>query len=360
MAKVLGMTYTLNTSNPWIYCDYPENVKEEYLGDKGYFINRQSVSAGTGQIFYEHAIPTLTTDLYHGIRIYNGNDSNVTFKVLNYGHANRTSKNKNLESADSWYKFFKEVNAATYTIPAKKSIWICEEKIPAKTGLFTGNLRFNTSASVVIATYIYKNKNSIPDKTTYVPYATTAGESNYKVYSGLGAGYFFTAKQQTLRISQFPSDKVIKFITHARDNTNYTINVTSGTSQHEYIPLKLVSNKNLIAQYKGDTKNDPLHNLGNWCAQYYFPITFNNDTNQDVVIKCRISCKSSATGGYAMPIINCEGTILRNALYITSTPPYWEWKTITIPANTSKNLNYQFILGANSTTNLEHQFILQN
>lgn len=51
MAKVLGMTYTLNTSNPWIYCNYPENVKEEYLGDKGYFINRQSVSAGTGQIF---------------------------------------------------------------------------------------------------------------------------------------------------------------------------------------------------------------------------------------------------------------------------------------------------------------------
>ena len=147
---------------------------------------------------------------------------------------------------------------------------------------------------------------------------------------------------------------------HKKTNTNYTINGTSGTSQHEYIPLKLVSNKNLIAQYKGDTKNDPLHNLGNWCAQYYFPITFNNDTNQDVVIKCRISCKSSATGGYAMPIINCEGTILRNALYITSTPPYWEWKTITIPANTSKNLNYQFILGANSTTNLEHQFILQN
>ena len=36
MAKVLGMTYTLNTSNPWIYCNYPENVKEEYLGDKGY------------------------------------------------------------------------------------------------------------------------------------------------------------------------------------------------------------------------------------------------------------------------------------------------------------------------------------
>ena len=168
------------------------------------------------------------------------------------------------------------------------------------------------------------------------------------------------SRQQTLRISQFPSDKVIKFITHARDNTNYTINGTSGTSQHEYIPLKLVSNKNLIAQYKGDTENDPLHNLGNWCAQYYFPITFNNDTNQDVVIKCRISCKSSATGGYAMPIINCEGTILRNALYITSTPPYWEWKTITIPANTSKNLNYQFILGANSTTNMEHQFILQN
>ena len=47
MAKVLGMTYTLNTSNPWIYCNYPENVKEEYLGDKGHFINRQSVSAGT-------------------------------------------------------------------------------------------------------------------------------------------------------------------------------------------------------------------------------------------------------------------------------------------------------------------------
>lgn len=261
MAKFLGLTYTLNTSNPWIYCNYPENVKAEHLGDRGFFINRQSVSAGTGQIFYEHAIPTLTTDHYHGIRIYNGNSSSVTFQVLNYGHANRTTTNKNLESADSWYKFFKDVNAATYTIPAKKSIWICEEKIPAKTGLFTGNLRFKTSASVVIATYIYKNKASIPDTTTYVPYSTTSNDSNNKVYSGLGAGYFFTAKQQTIKISEFPSDGIVKFISHARNNTNYTINGTSGTTQHEYIPLKLVSNNNLIAKYLGDTSNSPLHNF---------------------------------------------------------------------------------------------------
>lgn len=359
MPKTLRMSYTLNTSNPWIYCNYPENVKAEHLGDKGYFINRQSTPTGTGQIFYEHSISTLSTVHYHGIRIYNGNSSSVTFKVLNYGHANRTTKNENLESGDSWYKFFKEVNAATYTIPAKKSIWICEEQIPANTGLFTGNLRFNTSAPVVIATYIYKNKANIPDTTTCVPYTATPGENQYKVYSGLGAGYFFTAKQQSLKISDFPADGIVNFISHARNNTNYTINGTSGTTQHEYIPLKLVSNSNLIAKYLGNTSNDPLHNLGNWCAQYYFPFTFDNDTNKDVTIRCRVLSNSSATGGYAMPIINCDGTILYNAIYITATPLYWEWKTITIPANTSKTLNYQFILGANSTTNMEHQFILQ-
>ena len=316
MAKLLGTTYTLNTSNPWIYCNYPENVTAEHLGDKGFFINRQSVPAGTGQIFYEHATPSLETVHYHGIRIYNGNSSSVTFQILNYGHANRTSTNLNLESADSWYKFFKNGNAATYTIPAKKSIWICEEKIPAKTGLFTGNLRFKTSATVVIATYIYKNKANIPDTTTCIPYSATPVDK-YKVYSGLGAGYYFTAKQQTINVSDFTSDGIVEFISHARNNTNYVINGIPGSMQHEYIPLKLVSDNKLIAEYLGNANNNPLHNLGNWCAQYYFPLVFNNNTSKAVTIKCRIVCRSSAVGSYAMPIINCNGTILKNTLYVT-------------------------------------------
>lgn len=357
MSKTLHMTYTLNTESPWIYCNYPENVKEEHLGEKGYFINRQSAPTGTGQIFYEHSIREISVDCYHGIRIYNGNNSNVTFKILNYGHANRTSRNQNLESAESWYKYFKDINAATYTIAPKKSIWICEEKIPAKTGLFTGNLRFNTSAPVVIATYVYKNKNNIPDTTTFVPYSATPGKTESKVYSGLGSGYFFTAKKQTLKISEFPSDGIVNFITHARNNTNYTINGKSGTIQHEYIPLTLVSNKNLIAKYVGNTSNDPLHNLGNWCAQYYFPFTFINDTNKAVTIKCRVLSKSGATNSYAMPIFNCNGQIYRNSIYIASSPLYWDWNKLTIPANSSKTFDFQFILGANSTTNMEHQFI---
>lgn len=359
MAKTLNMSYTLNTDRPWIYCNYPENFPAIYVADKGYYINRQSVSAGTGQLFYEHSIPNLAGSHYHGIRVYNGNSSSVTFKILNYGHANRTITTENWESAQSWMRFWQNNNAATYTIQAKKSIWICEESIPGGTGLFTGNLRFNTSAPVVIATYIYQDKSRIPDSTKCIPYSPQAGVQKYKVYSGLGNGYYFTAAQKTIKVSEFPSgDGIIKFKTHTRDNTNYSINGVDGKIQHEFIPLKLVSNPNLVAEYNGNTENDPLHNLGNWCAQYYFPFVFTNDSNKAVTIKCRVQCKSTATSGAAMPIINCNGSIYRD-VQPASSGKYLEWKTITIPAGSSTTLNYQFVLGANSLTNIEHQFILQ-
>ena len=152
MAKQLSVNYSLNTGSKWVYCNYPEKPTVSALGDSSYgscCVNRQTVD-GTGQIFYSYNTNDLTTDCNFGIRVYNPGSSAVTVTRTNYGHSNsKTDGGWDAESVKSWYRFFISTSK-TFSVPAKKSVWISEESAPKGT-IFSGNLRMTTTGSVVVA-----------------------------------------------------------------------------------------------------------------------------------------------------------------------------------------------------------------
>ncbi len=344
MAKTLTMKYTLNTENPWIYCNYPEKIAEHpgCFGENGKAVNRQSVSAGTGQIFYSYNAEGVTHKMGIAIRVYNPGTSSISFKRLYYGHAdsiNNPGDFWNGMSYISWEKFFASTSKG-WTIPAKGSAWICDESIPAK-AMFSGNLRFSTSGQAVIAVYLYKNsKNDIPASTTVYPY-----DNKSTVYSGCGNGYFFTASPITIKATDIIANSSVSFETNNRSSTNCTVNNKANTS--EIIPIKIAGTS--LTASASQTGN--LRNLANWCAQYAIPVKFVNDTNVKFTFVC--ACVNPDTKD-KYPVIIDAGKVLHACLKTGNSR--FDFKRISVPAGQTLEYTYQYILGTNSYGIMKHVF----
>ena len=201
--------------------------------------------------------------------------------------------------------------------------------------IFSGNLRFTASASVVIAVYIYKSKANIADSTSIYPYNKNNSETASQ-YSGYGNGYYLTASGITIKLSDILNSGGVYFTTNSRNNTNFTVNNSS--TMDEIIPIH-IAGTSYVAKV---SEKVPLRNLANWSAQYYFPITFINDLDTKAhTVRCQIC---SPDVNKKLPIVNCGGTI-SSAVIESATKP-WEWKTVSVKDKLT--LNYQFILGTNS------------
>lgn len=89
------LTFTRN-NRPILYTNYPEALMEHddtgnpddtkgyALADNGYYINRQTVSAGEAQIFFSHWNQK-TTAIKYRIHIRNLSSSDATVTVSNIG-----------------------------------------------------------------------------------------------------------------------------------------------------------------------------------------------------------------------------------------------------------------------------------
>lgn len=342
MAKQLSLNYSLNTGSQWVYCNFPEVLPTDAYGDSGYgshCLNRQTVT-GTGQIFYSYNTANLTADCHFGIRVYNPGTTSITFKRSNYGHSDSLKDGAwNQVPIKSWQRFFQST-ATTYTIPAKGTVWICDEVIP-KGRIFSGNLRYNTSGSAIVAVYIYKTKANIAASTPIYPYDKVShGPSQY---SGYGNGYFFTASEITIKLSDIVNNGGVYFETNYRKNSNYTVN--DSTTTDEMIPIN-IAGTSYVAK---NGAASPLGNVANWSAQYFFPIKIVNDLGGTRQVKCYIE---SGTNSEKYPIINCGGAVTSQKINGTSDP--WLWKTISV--TDTATFNYQFILGTNSTEYIKHMF----
>ena len=343
-AKKLSMTYSLNRENPWLYCNYPEVIQENLgcFGEDGKAINRQGVSAGTGQIFYSYNATNVTRKIGIAIRVYNPGTTSITFKRLYYGHAdsvNDPGEYWNAMAYISWERYFASTTR-TWTIPAKGSIWICDERIPAK-AMFTGNLRYSTSGNAVIAVYLYKdNKNDISATTTIYPY-----DNKSTVYSGCGKGYFFTASPVTVKASEIIANGSVYFETNRRANMDYVIN--NDSNMNEMIPIK-IAGSTLTASAD---QNAPLRNLANWCAQYSIPVKLVNDTASRFVFKC--ACVGYDTKG-RYPVIVDGGKVLHGKMLGDNMR--YDFKSIAVNAGETVYFTYQYILGTNSVGSVKHVF----
>lgn len=348
MPKQLSVNYSLNTENKWIYCNYPEGLTTEHFGhafadsDSGSFCLNQQTVNGTGQIFYSYnAMDLLALDktekCYFGISVYNPSSSAITFTRKNYGHSNSKDDGWDGIPFKSWERFFQS-SSKQFTIPSNKAVWICDEVIPSC--IFTGNLRYTTSGSAIITAFIYKTKSKIPDATSIYPYDKT---QNHKQYSGYGNGYFFTASEITIKLSDIVKNNGVYFETNNGANKMCTINGSSTTN--ELIPIHIAGTSD-IAQYGAKS---PLHNIANWCAQYFFPIKLINDLGGTRQVRCWIESMSKKE---QYPFVNCDGKITHEKLTFQGDTHIFKEISVTNTAT----FNYQFIFGTNSSGYVKHMF----
>ena len=356
---------SINTDSSWVYCNFPENITDNtMLADKSNVsLNRQVVKAGNVQIFYSH-YNQLSANLHYGIRIYNPNSTSVTITPTNYGHSDSEPGWSNA-SGCSWENFFKGPNGCLITskteLKPNESLWIMDKSI--KLGVFSGNLRFSTTKSVAVSVYAYFDRSKVGNATTIFSYDNAFSEVKNEeerkkmkmVYSGLGEGFFFTAKQITLKASEILEKGGIYFSTHCRNYTPSYLMEVNKVEKSELIPIHIAGTDKIAAV----GKSSPLHNVGNWCAQYYIPIRLENDLNYPITFSGYVQTGVKKDNEIASIFIISSGSNTKYGKVSSQKFNSWNWLNCTIPANDSIDDAYQFIFGTNSTTPVNHIFTVK-
>lgn len=344
-ATQIPLAYTRNTSNKWLYCNWPEGLRaNEYsitaLGDKtyngvtfNYYLNKaQNLPAGTYQLFYSYRDAFNFGPLYVGMQIWNPNASSITFTDRYHGYKTAAANTLAGDFAGMpWQDYFASSPSSPYTINATSAYWAFENSIP-QGYQFTGNINFQISNTATIFLYIYKVRNSIDGTAIAYP---TSGDP--RMYSGLGAGYFSTASTITLKASELTNGKYF-LLTYPDSFSGLTINGTSATS--DLIPITQVGS--------GITYSPPTANLGNWSAQYYYTLALKNDLSTSKTFEAYVRADYTLKDS-TVPIIQsgsqCKYAQIRPE---TTTNNAWRWLSQTVAAGQTYTDSFQYILGTNS------------
>lgn len=224
----LPLSYGLNSTSKWIYCNYPEKLRSDSFGDTNLgnkCLNQVTVPTGTHQIFYSYNTVNMTDTIKFGIQIFNPNPTSITFRKLYGGHADSAESGGWTGSIlNSWSRYFASSPENSITISSNGSYWCLEESVP-KSRIFSGSIRFSVSDAAIITVYAYKNKNMING--TAIPYLYN-GDYGHQ-YSGYGNGYFFSANL-TLKASELASGGKWFKTNCPTGLPNISINGTSQTS----------------------------------------------------------------------------------------------------------------------------------
>lgn len=347
-SNIIPLEFSLDTTLSWIYCNYPEQITSStgVFADtdlNNRYLNRATVKNST-QIFYSYQDQGQNETYYFGIQVYNPNSQSVTVSIKNKGHADNSypPTGWRATAGEPWVQFFKGSNDKV-TVPSGTSQWILNTRVnPGKA--FSGNMRLKIepeNLNVSITVYMYKNINKV-NRITAIPYERAKGMKNGQ-YSGIGKGYFFMSKKIILRASELLNkDKWFLTNTKKEDLNNITGSLNNikvnGISGSDSIPLTLL-NGDIISP------ND-VNNLANWCAQYYFPIQFINDTSITRTFKGYIRTAANRSDSWAVMSsgYDCKYSNTLN----TNTLPTWNWTDVTVKRDDTYEDAYQAILGTNS------------
>ncbi len=356
----IPMKFSMDTDGRWIYCNYPERITSDSMfgdSDKGnVWLNQKTISAGEAQIFYSH-YNQYKSNIHYGIQIFNPNSNSVKITPSNCGHSNGEWKDVN---AGSWVRFFNGASdcgtTTTKTVEPNGSFWILDKVIP-KGCAFSGNLRFGTSGTVIVTVYAFLDRYKISGAGSQYRYDGASVQ-----YSGYGAGYFLTAAEITLKASDVLNNGGKFFQTcyseypKAVKGEENPMEV-NGKAQSDMVPIH-IAGTNLVAT--GKREDEPLHNIGNWCVQYYIPVRFNNDTNRDVVFKGYIQPgEDNENENFYILSSGSSNTVYQR---VGSTGNRtWHWTNYTVPAHTTSAVQIcQFILGTNSSKHVNHIWKVEN
>lgn len=330
------LTPTRNTA-PWIYCNYPEmldyNGKGMAFADNGYYINQQTIN-GSASLFYSHWYRG-TGSIKYRIQIWNGNSSSATVTRNNIGH---TTGWGNAATAVSG--FFAS-SSTTISVPANSAGWLTNEYTISANTPFSGMVSFTTNKSVVITVYAYRSASTITGNAVAFPYSTTYA-NDVTVYSGRGPGSFLTFNHGTKNVSTLS--------TPYRYSTN--ANGVSVRNINELVPISIVGTNKTADINSSDTT---LQNLGNWCAQNYHTITFNNNTTSTATVYGYVG--SNIAGN--TQVINRGGAVKS---YVFSDQPSgmhtWRWCKLVLSANESHTFDFQQILASYGMAATFHEWKL--
>ena len=362
-SSVIPIELSINTESPWIYCNYPEHITdEEMLADENNArLIRQEVPAGNVQVFYSHFNEIKEDNdkkeedkeyinIRYGIRIYNPNNFDVTITPTNCGHSDGTWADT---SGGVWQRFFKGVGDCVIKTATKvspyKSLWIMDKLITP--GVFSGNLRFTTTASVAVSVYAYKNRSNVGDSTKTYLYDEKSVQ-----YTGIGEGFFFSVNKITLNASELFEGKY--FSTQRKQYSPKSLVKVNGEAKSDLIPIHIAGSN----QIAGPGEDRPLHNVGNWCAQYYIPIRLYNDTNSKVTFKAYVHTGAEKSQNGEIPgstFIISSGSSTQFGAVGGENPKAWNWLKCEVEPYEAIDDAYQYIFGTNSSAHVNHVFIAE-
>lgn len=356
----IPVSYTYNSSNKWIYCNYPENLLTSHFGDstlENKCLNQVTVSAGTHTIFFSYQYNNgteggATTPFNFGIQVFNPLNKTLNFRILKSGYG--TNRMDDYGSwagvaGKSFVDFFDSTPQVTRSISANGSYWFGTKELQNYSGLVSGAIQFTVSSQAIITVYAYESMSNIDGNATPVYKADNGGQ-----YSGLGQGCIYTAEPITLSARALDGSGAY-FLTNYKTipSGKVTINGTPVTSDLMPITLANPSNKTISAS----TANS---NLGNWGLIYEIPLVLVNDTDSPVTFKGYVKTDTSHVGEYC--IINDNSTTTKYAhLKGDAEGMYnsWNWLTQTVPANSTVTGTYRYVLGTNSCGSKRHIFTVE-
>lgn len=304
----------------FIYTNYPEQIglnnKGLALADNGYYLNKQTISAGEAMIAFSHWNRTGHT-LKYRIRIYNPTTSTSTVTRSNIGYATGWDS---VTTVENYYT----TSNTTYTLAASTWTWLTNEYSISSGQPFNGMIKISTTTQLSIAVYAYYNASTIDSGTkTAFPYDpnSTSYSDDSEVYSGLGAGFFLTIPHGTINVSSLP----YKYVTNKiKRNSN------------EITPINLVGTS--LQANENQTDASELNNLGNWFTQNYHTMTLYNDTSSSKTVYGYVG--SNAIGN--TPVMAKGSNI--NSYRLETTYHLWKWCSVTLAPYESHLFDWPHIL----------------
>lgn len=261
-----AIDYTQGSNEVFIYSNFPEYLEDTHLGDADYpcYINRVAVDNKENVLIYlTHHLEKLSGSYTLGIRVYNpASSGSITFTKKHEGYSNTNSwSNPGL----AWEAFFADQSGTT-TVSAGESKWLAQKSI-SLTGNAGGSFfdyfgEFTVTGSFVIAVYVCKNINKVPDLTYSISW------NNNATYSGYSDCYSLTGSK-TLDMA----DALVSF----RNSFYFGIsNPEEGLgSANEKVPIHLT---------QGGTATTA-DNVGNYGLQYKLTFNFKNTSSTPVQVK---------------------------------------------------------------------------
>lgn len=318
-----AVTYSPATSPKWIYCNYPEQLPAQALGDKSIgnrYLNRVYVYAGTTAEVFASYRNMSGYSVYFGVQLYNPKSTAVNVTVSKRGfHYNPGPQGQGW----SWgvgqtpADFINYTGTTSIPIPGYGSKWALSQQGPVgNLNLFNCYVRFSTDGDVWCFPYVYNSLTNLDGSATLYS-GTPAAQKR-----GLGSTCIINASV-TYNVSDLP-------ICFAGNSCQYN-------SASDMIEL---DDQGTIWDCSNTT-------LGNWGAHYLYNVTIVNNTASSKTINAHVGGRPGNPN--LTPVIKYS-TYPANWINLVS-GQRWNWLTDTaLAAGASRTYSYEYIQAANSNS----------